>query len=128
MRKSIPIKLISFIYWKYIHLYNNIHTYLICKQKEHIAQKKQTKNSPYNFGEIYFSLTSFPARLNATYFAICSLFAQDYPVNKILLTLSKEEFPNGEKDVPSKILNFKDKGLEILWADTPNNIRISAAI
>lgn len=118
MRKSIPIKVISFIYWKYINLYNNIHTFFSCKQKEYFARKKQTKATPYSFGEIYISLTSFPARLNATYFAICSLFAQDFPVNKIILTLSKEEFSNGEKDIPSKILNFKDKGLEILWVDT----------
>ena len=118
MRKRTLLKAISFIYWKYINYYKNIHTFFSCKKNEFIARKKQTRATPYGFGEIYISLTSFPARLDATYYAICSLFAQNFPVNKIILTLSKEEFPNGEKDITPRILKFKDKGLEILWADT----------
>ena len=37
------------------------------------------------------------------------------------MVLTQEEFPDGEKNIPSEILVLKEKGLEILWVD--NNLK-----
>gem|GEM_PF-599464 len=112
-----PFKLLRTIYWWYIKKKVSIQTFFFTKKIEKKFQHHKLESKSYPFGELYISLTSFPARLQATYFAICSLFAQDTPANKIILTLAKDEFPNGEKDIPQKILDFQKKGLEILWCD-----------
>ena len=63
------------------------------------------------------SLTSFPARINIVHLAIESLISQTYKADKIVLWLSKEEFPNREKDLPSELLELRKKGLEIDWCN-----------
>lgn len=117
LKKAPPVKPIRSLYWFFISMKNKISTELLCKIKVFSAKKASCRKQPFEFGNLYISLTTFPARLDAVYFAICSLFAQDTPANKIILTLAKDEFPDGEASIPTKILNFKAKGLEILWAD-----------
>lgn len=89
---------------------------LLCPYYKFSAKNKSVQNEPYNFGELYVSLTTFPARIKDSYYAICSILNQSFKPNKILLTLTEEEFPNKEKDIPNYILDLKQKGLEILWA------------
>lgn len=72
---------------------------------------------PYPFGKIFVTLTTYPARIESAYYAIYSILDQSVRPNKIILTLIKEEFPNGEKDLPIEIQTLKEKGLEIIWGD-----------
>lgn len=117
LRAKQPIKFLSKVYWKYIWAKESIHTFFSTHKKEFQARKKSVATNPYDFGEVFISVTSFPARMGATYYALCSLFVQDTPANKIILTLTKEEFPDGESSIPKRILDLKSKGLEILWAE-----------
>lgn len=82
----------------------------IAKGRSVVLEREQSK-------AIYVSLTSYPARINDAYFTICSILAQKKSVNKIILTLTQEEFPEGESQLPRNILTLKKQGLEILWAE-----------
>lgn len=63
--------------------------------------------------EIVVSLTSFPARINDVYLTIESLFQQSLQADRVILWLSEENFPNGERDLPEILLKQKERGLEI---------------
>jgi hypothetical protein len=68
---------------------------------------------------VIVSLTSFPARINHAWIPIETMFQQDHPPSKVVLVLSEEEFPT--KALPSRILQQRKRGLEIIW--TKHNIR-----
>jgi hypothetical protein len=63
--------------------------------------------------KLIISLTSFPARIGNACLTIESLFKQDLRPSKIILVLSKEEFP--DKVLPLGIQKQIKRGLEILW-------------
>lgn len=90
---------------------------ILCPYYSFAAKNKSVQKDPYEFGDLYVSLTSYPARINEAYYAICSVLSQTSLPNKILLTLTTEEFPNKEKDIPDKILSLQAKGLEFIWAE-----------
>lgn len=98
----------------------------------------QSKNSPYikiieekltdftdcgiasNSGRdprVIVSLTSFPARMNSIHTCLYSLLTQTLKPDMIILWLAHENFPNGEKDIPDKVLNLKKNGLVIKWCN-----------
>ncbi len=63
------------------------------------------------------SLTSFAQRMHTLDIVLYSIFNQSLLPDKIVLNLSLEEFPNGELDVPRSVLQFKSRGLEILFCE-----------
>lgn len=63
--------------------------------------------------EVIVSLTSFPERMYDIHYCIYSLLNQKLKPDRVVLWLAKEEFPNGEYDIPSNVLNLKKFGLEI---------------
>lgn len=73
---------------------------------------KETRNK-----KIIVSLTSFPERMYDIHYCLFSLLTQTLKPDKIVLWLSKEEFPNLEKDIPKKVINLKKYGLTISWSD-----------
>lgn len=87
-----------------------------CFALKKIISTLSCKNNPYDFGEIFVSLTTYPARMESAYYAICSILDQTVKPNKIILTLIKGEFPEGESLLSQNILSLKEKGIEILWA------------
>jgi hypothetical protein len=64
-------------------------------------------------------LTSFPARIDNAWIAIESLFQQDFPPQKVILVLSKDEFVN--RELPKTIRRQQKRGLEVIWSK--GNIR-----
>lgn len=64
---------------------------------------------------IVVSLTSFPGRIHSVHLAIKSLFMQSCKPDRILLWLSKEQFPEGVQD--ENLLRLQKKGLEIRYCD-----------
>ena len=76
------------------------------------------KRSP----QIIVSLTSYPSRIYDIHYCLYSLLNQSFKPDKLILWLSKEEFPNLEEDLPSNVLNLKKHGLEIKW--TEKNFRV----
>ena len=65
--------------------------------------------------ELIVSLTSYPARMYDIYYTIYSLLTQTLKPNKIILWLGEEQFPNKEKDLPSKLLEFIKYGLTVKY-------------
>ncbi len=63
------------------------------------------------------SITSFPARINTLWLVILSLFYQTYKPAKILLVLTKEEFPQGKKSLPKSLLRLEKSGVSISFQD-----------
>lgn len=66
---------------------------------------------------VVVSLTSFPARINKVHIVIESLLRQRVQPEKIILWLSKEQFPKKEADLPKKLLSQQSRGLEIRFVD-----------
>ena len=89
-------------------LFNQI---LLCKRRA--SERNDFTFTP----RIIVSLTSFPARIEKVHLAICSIVQQTRKPDKILLWLAKEQFPNGERDLPKKLLDYQKVGLEIEWCE-----------
>lgn len=67
--------------------------------------------------QIVVSLTTFPKRISNLWIVIESLFNQTIKPNLIVVNLTKEEFPNGEDDLPESLLYYKRLGLKIEFRD-----------
>jgi len=68
--------------------------------------------------KIIVSLTSYPKRIHEIKYTIYSLLNQEVKPDKLVLWLSKNEFPNREQDLPKELLKFLKCGLTIRWCDT----------
>ena len=78
-------------------------------------------NTEPRSSKIIVSLTSYPDRMYDLHYSIYSLLKQSLKPDAVILYLTKSQFPNGEKDIPQKILNMKNYGLTIKWYE--NNIK-----
>lgn len=58
------------------------------------------------------SLTSFPGRISKLWIVIESILRQTHKVDKLILWLSKDQFPN-ELSLPKSLLKLQSMGLEI---------------
>ena len=63
------------------------------------------------------SLTTYPARINTVWVTVASLLNQSYKPAKVLLYLSKEQFPAGLEELPKKLLQQQQRGLEIVFVE-----------
>ncbi|MGY3213778.1 hypothetical protein [Mucilaginibacter sp. HD30] len=63
------------------------------------------------------SLTSFPKRIGSVCYVIYSLYMQTVLPGKIILVLTKEEFPGGMEEVPLALRNLLGKGLKIVFVE-----------
>lgn len=63
------------------------------------------------------SLTSYPQRINTLWMVIDSIYYQTLLPQKIVLVLTKEEFPDGLVSLPYSIKRYLNKGLEIVFTD-----------
>lgn len=66
--------------------------------------------------DILVSLTSFPARINRVWLTVETILRQTYKPDKIILWLSKEQFPNFD-NLPKNLLNLQNRGLKIELRD-----------
>lgn len=67
--------------------------------------------------DVIVSLTSYPARIKYVAQVIDSIKKQTIKPNKILLWLAREQFENGEKDLPKELVETVGKNIEIKWCD-----------
>lgn len=67
--------------------------------------------------KIIVSLTSYPARIKKVSKTIMSMLVQTMEPDSIELWLTREEFPDGEKELPDNLLNLKEYGLAIKWCE-----------
>lgn len=68
--------------------------------------------------EVIVSFTSFPARISFVSQVVDSMAMQTKKPDRVILNLAKPQFPNGEADLPEKLIEQKNNGLvEIEWRD-----------
>ena len=67
--------------------------------------------------DVVVSLTTFPKRINKVWMVIDSMFRQKDQPSKIVLYLINEEFPEGKKALPKRLLGYEKIGLEIRFRD-----------
>jgi glycosyltransferase involved in cell wall biosynthesis len=65
--------------------------------------------------ELIVSLTSFPARMPVLAPCLKALKKQSQKPDRIILWLSRDQFPGGEADVPQDVLDELGVGLELRW-------------
>lgn len=66
---------------------------------------------------IVVSLTSFPARIGKIWLVVESLLRQKTPPERIVLWLSRDQFPDEYGNLPKKLLDRRDRGLDIRFVD-----------
>lgn len=109
------IKLLGFFYKKQLETKHRILSAILCPYYSIQIKKLSAKPKAYPFGTVIVSLTSYPARIQSCYYAICSILNQTIVPDKIILTLSTQEF--SQKKLPKQFDLLQEKGLEILWVD-----------
>lgn len=66
---------------------------------------------------IIVSLTSYPGRMYDIHYCLHSLLSQTFRPERIILWLTRDEFPNLEGSIPDSVLQMKKRGLEIRFTD-----------
>ncbi len=80
--------------------------------KKHPPRKLRSRSaSP----RIIISMTSYPQRMHDIHYALYSLFRQTHKIDKIVLWLGEDKYPNREADLPQTIRDLEKYGLEIRW-------------
>ncbi len=64
---------------------------------------------------IIVTLTSYPKRMYDIHLCLYSLLTQDFKPDKVVLWLGEDQFPDKELDVPRKVKELCQFGLEIRW-------------
>lgn len=104
-----------------IENYNNYGIRAIDKKVIDRKIKKLTKSSidfSVHIPNLIVSLTSFPQRMYDLHYTLYSLMTQSISPSKVILWLSKEEFPNGIESIPQNVRAFIKFGLGIEWVET----------
>lgn len=94
---------------------SNLHTYATYE-----SVKKHTYEEMLNFRshDITVSLTSHPGRIEYVYNVIENIAQQTLKPKRVLLWLSKQQFPNGEADLPQSLLECeKREEVQIKWCN-----------
>lgn len=74
-------------------------------------------NEKHREDRVIVSLTSYPDRIYDIHYTLYSLLSQTFKPDKVVLWLAKEQFPNGEQDIPERVLTLQKSGLSIKWCD-----------
>ena len=92
-----------------------INKYKIDKEIKEFTTRgvKKTKRKP----RLIVSLTSVPEHMYDLHYTLYSLLNQQLKADKVILWLSKTDFPNEEIDVPKNVLSLKQNGLSIRFCD-----------
>lgn len=67
--------------------------------------------------QIVVSLTSYKKRINTVPLVLDRIFNQTVKPDKVVLYLSKDNFPEQEKEIPERLLKMTEQGLEIRWLE-----------
>ena len=67
--------------------------------------------------DVIISMTTHPGRVVTTHLAVESLLRQRVKPNKIILYVSRTDFPKGNMDLTRRLLSQKKRGLEIVFLD-----------
>lgn len=93
----------------------HVNKYELDKKIDSFSQRgvRKSKRKP----RIIVSLTSIPERIPEVQYTLYSLLNQELKPDKVMLWLSKDQFPNGEIDLPKEVLKLKQNGLSLRFSD-----------
>lgn len=66
---------------------------------------------------LIISFTSFPKRIGYVWMTVESLLRQEYLPERIILYLSKDQFPDGNTGLPKSLLKMCSRGLDIRFVE-----------
>ena len=102
-----------------LSMYNNI-----IQEKVNISNETENyflnniNNNKITNDTLLVSVTSYPARIGGIYEVLLSLLDQSYNITlyQCFLTLAKEEFNNGKKDLPLNVQKLINNGwIKLIW-------------
>lgn len=106
---------------KWWHPFRFIFEWMDCQLETNKLSKTRLKESGVTNGkretQIIVSLTSYPQRINTIHLDIRTLLNQTLKPDHVILTLAKEQFPEGESSLPADLVDLKGFGLEINWSE-----------
>lgn len=83
-----------------------------------VMMERRGLNQEQRLPKVIVSLTSFPARIDTVGVVIQQMLCQTVKPDEIVLWLSKEQFPEREKQLPKNLLELRDKfGVKIGWCN-----------
>ncbi len=84
-----------------------------------LFKRKERKAPVFKDGrKLVVSLTSFPQRMYDLKYTLYSLASQSLQPDRIVLWLTREEFPCGEEDIALSLRKLIDRfGVEIKWTE-----------
>lgn len=91
---------------------NNVLPYYLQCTKGKYKKDRTTETLP-----IIVSLTSFPVRISKIWLVIEAMLRQQKKPERIVLWLSRTQFPNKTGDLPDKLIEQQTRGLEIRFVD-----------
>lgn len=109
------ITILNKIKYKFL-MYFEIVIRLYSKKQLSKNSNKMINNNSSNKKKIIVSLTTFPARIDIVPLVIESIFLQSVQPDKVILWLAESQF-SSEKKLPSKLLEQKERGLEIKFCE-----------
>ena len=83
--------------------------------KEYCAVLAPGVSAKKHTPELIVSMTSYPQRIHIAADRLKEILCQSEKADRVILWLSKEEFPTEESELPEKLLGLKQFGLEIEW-------------
>lgn len=95
---------ITYLYWGICNVVIWLWAIIVRSKKPSVEPRDE---------KIVISLTSFPKRINYVWLTVRSLLQNSCSPDKVILWLSKDQFPNGEKSLPRKLVKLTNKGLDI---------------
>lgn len=88
---------------------SNLETYIF-SQNRGLCQKERKPR-------IIVSMTSYPGRISVVSAVLERMLVQTLRPDKIILWLSKNQFPGQEADLPEDLLAMREYGVEIGWCE-----------
>lgn len=110
------VKLIKIIWFRFFHSILTFIAWIANRTLPLYLHYTESKRS-IRKEDIVVSLTSFPVRINYVWLTIETIKRQTLRPLKIILYLSKEQFPHQEQDLPQNLLNECDELFEIKFVD-----------
>lgn len=110
---TMNLKVKEYQVWKYVYKINRLFIGILYPFVQFFNHNIGIDST----SEIIVSLTSYPGRIKGVWVTVASLLNQSKKPYKVILWLAQSQFPNGESDLPKRLVKLKERGLEIRFCE-----------
>lgn len=100
-------------YSLYVRVRLHLHSMITFLKIQYLRVAPKRRHRCDRSSNVIVSLTTFPARIGATWITVESILRQSKPPGCIVIVLAEDEFYGAE--VPHSITRLESRGVEILW-------------